>query len=223
MKNLSVKSFAILFFIAVFSIFGATVSYGQQISTAAPNAQPHVSSTIIRVGVALPKAQFSEGVDNAMMAAGIRDLVGQYLQGSNIEIVPLEARLASAVNGEAQEKDCDYILQMTVTQKKGGGMGMFKKLAPVLGSVAPVAGVTGSVAGHVAGSVAQSAIYSAAGMASNTKSKDQFTLEYNLTSAADGTAKAANSLKAKAASDGEDVLSPMIEKVAEAILTTTNK
>lgn len=223
MKNLSVKSFAFLAFTILFSIFGAIAAHGQQTS-AVPNAQPHVSSTLIRVGIALPKAQFAEGVDNQMMAAGVRDLVGQYLQGSNIELVPLEARLVSALNSEAQEKDCDYVLQMTVAQKKGGGgMSMFKKIAPVLGSVAPMAGVTGSVAGHVAGTVAQSAIYSAAGMAANTKSKDQFTLEYSLISAADGTAKAANSLKAKAGSDGEDVLSPMIEKLAEAILAATNK
>ena len=223
MKNLFVKSFAVSAFAVLFSIFAAVGAHGQQTS-ALPNAQPHVSSTIIRVGIALPKAQFSEGVDNQMMAAGVRDLVGQYLQGSNIELVPLEARLASALASEAQEKDCDYVLQIAVTQKKGSsGMSMFKKIAPVLGSVAPMAGVTGSVAGHVAGSVAQSAIYSAAGMASNTKSKDQFTLEYNLTLAADGAAKATNSLKAKAVSDGEDVLSPMIEKLAEAILTATNK
>jgi hypothetical protein len=223
MKNLSVKTLSVFTFAFLLSIFSATASFAQQPSVA-PDAQPqaNASPSFVRVGVALPKAQFSEGVDNAMMAAGVRDLVGQYLKGSNIEIVQLDARLASALGEEAKEKDCDYILQMAVTQKKSSsGFGMFKKVAPVLGSVTPIAGVSGNVAGQIAGSVAQTAIYTAANMSSATKSKDQFTLEYSLTSVETGAAKVSNSLKAKAQSDGEDVLSPMIEKVAESILTAT--
>lgn len=216
MKNLSIKSIG--FLTLVFAIFSATSLFAQDV-TQKPDAVPTVAQTV-RIGVPLPKGQFSEGVDGAMMSAGIRDLVSQYLQGSNIELVPLEAKLASALTDEAKEKGCNYVLNIAVAQKKGSsGLGMFKKIAPVIASATPLAGLGGSVVGQVAGSVAQGAIYSAANMSSNTKSKDTFTLEYSLTATENGTAKASDSLKAKANSDGEDVLSPMIEKVAEAILT----
>ena len=93
---------------------------------------------------------------------------------------------------------------------------MFKAIAPVLSSVVPMAGM-GGIAGQVAGSMAQTAIMSASQMSGTTKSKDQFTLEYSLNSV-DGAVKNANSFKAKAKSDGEDVISPMMEKIAEAII-----
>jgi len=218
MKNLSIRAIGLL--TLLFAIFSATSLFAQGVLQK-PEAAPEVAQTV-RIGVPLPKGQFSEGVDGAMMSAGIRDLVSQYLQGSNIELVPLEAKLASALADEAKEKDCNYILNIAVTQKKSsGGFGMFKKIAPVLASATPLAGVGGNIAGQVAGQVAQGAIYSAANMSSNTKSKDTFTLEYSLVSTEGGAAKVSNSLKAKANSDGEDVISPMIEKVAEAILTAT--
>lgn len=218
MKKLSLKAFGIFAF--VFAIVSSGSLYAQDVLQK-PNAAPETTPTV-RIGVPLPKGQFSEGVDGAMMAAGVRDLVGQYLQGANIELVPLEAKLASAITEEAKEKECAYILNIAVTQKKSsGGFGMFKKIAPVLASATPLAGIGGNVAGQVAGQVAQGALYSAANMSSNTKSKDAFTLEYALVPTAGGAAKLSNSLKAKANSDGEDVLSPMIEKLAEAILTAT--
>lgn len=218
MKNLSIRSIGFLVFL--FAMFSATSLFAQDVLQK-PAAAPETAQTV-RIGVPLPKGQFSEGVDGAMMSVGVRDLVSQYLQGSNIELVPLEAKLASALTEEAKEKGCNFILNIAVTQKKSsGGFGMFKKIAPVLASATPLAGVGGNVAGQVAGSVAQGAIYSAANMSSNTKSKDTFTLEYALVPTEGGAMKVSNSLKAKANSDGEDVLSPMIEKLAEAVLTAT--
>jgi hypothetical protein len=81
-----------------------------------------------------------------------------------------------------------------------------------------MAGVSGNAAGQVAGSVAQTAITSAANVSSNTKAKDTITLEYSLVSTEGGAVKNSDSMKAKAKSDGEDVLSPMFEKMAEAVL-----
>jgi len=189
------------------------VTFGQD-EPASPIAAPG----IVKVGLANPKANFSEGADNAQMAAGLRQVIGQYFQGSNVEIVQLEALLPKAAAAEAKEKGCAYILQVAVSQKKGGGgFGMFKMLAPVISNVVPMAGVAGGVAGQVAGSVASTAISSAANMSSTTKSKDQFTFEYSLVSTDSNAVKVGNSIKAKAKSDGEDVLSPMIEAMAEAV------
>ena len=58
-------------------------------------------------------------------------------------------------------------------------------------------------------------------MSASTKSKDQFIFDYSLISTADNSVKSTNSFKAKANSDGEDVLSPLVEKMAEAIVAAT--
>lgn len=218
------KSFAILGFIALLTIFStATVSLAQTAPAEPAKTEAPLpdNSVAVKIGIVMPKANFSaEGVDNAQIAASLREIIGGYFKGTGIEIVALEARLPQAFAEEAKEKGCFFVLQTSVTQKKGGGgFGSFKSIAPVLGSVAPMAGVTGSTAGVIVGSVTQTAIFTAANIASTTKAKDQFTFEYSLTSTDDGKVKTTNSLKAKAKSDGEDVLSPMLEKMAEAVLT----
>lgn len=212
MKNLSFNTIARIAFVAVLTVFSITFSFGQTTET---------NSNNVKVGIVMPKASFTtEGVDNNQMAIGIRDAVAGYFQGTNVEIVALEARIPQALANEAKEKGCAYILNVAVSQKKGGGgFGkMFSTVAPVLGSVVPMAGVAGGIAGQVAGSVAQTAIMSTAQMSGSTKAKDTITLEYSLNAAEGGAVKISNSAKAKAKSDGEDVLSPMMEKMAEAIL-----
>lgn len=211
MKKYIIKSFAIFGLLAFLSIF----SFGQE-TTQKPETENKAASTV-KIGIPLPKAVFPEGVDGAQAAAGIRELIGGYFKGTNVEIVALEARLPQAIIAEAQEKGCAFVLQTAVTQKKGGsGFAIFKSIAPALGNVVPMAGR----AGQVAGTVARTAIATAANMSANTRSKDQFTLEYSLFTAADNTVKAAETIKAKAKSDGDDVLSPMIEKMAEKVVAS---
>ncbi len=210
MKNLSFNTIAKFVIVAVFCLISISISNGQDTE----------NTNSVKIGIVMPKANFTtEGVDNNQMALGIREAVAGYFQGTEVEIVALEARIPQALIGEAKEKGCAYVLNVAVSQKKGGGgFGMFKSIAPVLSNVVPMAGVSGNVAGQVAGSVAQTAITSAAQMSSNTKAKDTITLEYSLVSTEGGAVKNSDSMKAKAKSDGEDVLSPMIEKMAEAVL-----
>lgn len=210
MKNSSFNSVAKIFLVAVFSLFSVIVTNGQTTENA--NA--------VKVGIVMPKANFTaEGVDNNQMALGIQQAVAGYFEGTEVQIVPLEARIPQALADEVKEKGVSYVLNVAVSQKKGGGgFGMFKTIAPVLSSVVPMAGVTGNIAGNIAGQVAQSAIVGAAQMSSNTKAKDTITLDYSLVAAEGGAVKNSNSFKAKAKSDGEDVLSPMLEKMTEAVL-----
>lgn len=214
MKNLSLNAIARIAFVAVLTVFSITLSFGQTTDA--------TSSNNVKVGIVMPKASFTtEGVDNSQMAAGIRSAVAGYFQGTNVEIVALEARIPQALASEAKEKGCAYILNVAVSQKKGGGGGfgkMFATVAPIVSSVVPMAGVAGGIAGSVASSVAQTAVMSAANMSGNTKAKDTITFEYSLNAVEGGAVKISNSAKAKAKSDGEDVLSPMMEKMAEAVL-----
>lgn len=211
MKNLSFNAVAKFIFVAVLTAFSVTFSFGQTTE----------NSTTVKVGIVMPKASFTtESVDNDQMAIGIRDAVAGYFQGTNVEIIPLEANLPQALSNEAKQKGCTYILNVAVSQKKGGGgFGkMFAAVAPIVSNVVPMAGMAGGIAGSVASSVAQTAVMSASQISSTTKSKDTITLEYSLMMTENGAVKNSNSIKAKAKSDGEDVLSPMMEKMAEAIL-----
>ena len=177
---------------------------------------------MVRIGIAGVKTgAVGEGINAAELAGAIQNTLGQYLKGTKVELVPIEAKLASAIEAEAEEKDCDYVLFATVSHKKGGGgFGMFSKMAPVLGNVVPMAGM-GSTAGAVAGQVASTAIYTAAGAAGNIKPKDELTLDIKLQN---GAAQAlVKQFKTKAKSAGEDIISPIVEQAAAAIVETVGK
>ena len=175
---------------------------------------------IVRIGLANVKTgAVGSGVNASQLAAAVQNALPQYLKGTKVEIVPLEARLASAIEAEAREKGCDFMLYATVSHKKGGGgFGMLKKIAPVLGSVVPVVGIVG-VGGMIAGQAASTAINTAA--SSGVKAKDEITLDIVLKN---GEAVAlTKQFKTKAKSAGEDIISPLLEQAAQAIVDTVGK
>jgi hypothetical protein len=178
----------------------------------------------IRVGVVMSKAQMSDGVSITDSAVAVRNTFIGYINGPSIEVVALSARLPEQALEEARQSQCDYILFSSLTQKKGGG-GMFGKVlgnvAGAAGSVIPYGGGAGEVAARTA---ATTAIYTTAAIAGSIKAKDEVTLEYKLQSTApDARQVLANTSKAKAKSDGEDIITPLIEKAAQAIVTTVRK
>ena len=175
---------------------------------------------VVRIGLAGVKTgAVGEGINAVELAGAIQNTLVQYLKGTKIEIVPIEAKLASAIDAEAKEKACDFILYATVSHKKGGGgFGMFKKIAPVLGSVIPMAGM-GSMVGIVAGSVASTAINTAA--TANVKPKDELTLDISLKNGSE--VALTKQFKTKAKSAGEDVVSLIVEQAAIALVETVGK
>jgi hypothetical protein len=184
------------------------------------NAQTASSSTKkIRLGLTTVKTTaVGEGIDARQFGAAIQNSLGEYLKSPNVELVPIEAKLQSAIDAEAKEKAVDYLISATVLHKKGGGFGMFKSIAPVLGQVAPVAGMGGSVAGAVAGQVAATAIMTAAAMSQNVKAKDSVELNVSMQKTGDKSNFLTKHLKGKAKSDGEDIITPLIEQTAQAII-----
>ena len=69
---------------------------------------------------------------------------------------------------------------------------------------------------------ASAAASAARAMATNTKSKDELTLDYRLETP-DGAVVIKNSAKAKASSDGQDLLTPLVERAAEEVVTAAMK
>lgn len=177
----------------------------------------------IRVGVSVKTTAVGEGITANDLSAAIQNTLGTYLKGTKIEIVPLEAKLAAALTGEAKEKECDFVLYATAAHKKGGGGGF--GFGKVLGQVVGQTGIghTGSVAGNIAGQVATTAIVTATSMSGNVKSKDELTLDLKLQSPADNSSPLAKQFKAKAKSDGDDIISAVVEQAAQAILDAIGK
>jgi len=116
------------------------------------------------------------------------------------------------------------MLSVSMTVKKGGGGSMFgRTIGNIAGSAAGVI-PGGSTAGSAAARSATIAgVYTAATVAGNIKAKDELTLEYRVDRTDSPNTVLADTAKAKAKSDGEDILTPQVEKAAQAILAAVRK
>jgi hypothetical protein len=71
--------------------------------------------------------------------------------------------------------------------------------------------------------VPQQAMSQLAGFNGQIKSKDDVTVQYQLVPAGQTSPRLQNSLDAKAKSNGEDVLAPLLQQAATAVLTEVSK
>jgi uncharacterized protein YcfJ len=191
-------------------------------NTAASNASPKKAG-VIRIGLILPKVQMSAG-DSVQAAEAVRSNFASYLKTQTVEVVPLSARLSPAAIEEARQSECDYVLHVSMSVKKGGGGSMFGR---AIGNIA------GSAAGHIPGggsastgaarSAAIGGVYTTATIVSSIKAKDEVTLEYKLEPTNQSNKGLANNAKAKASRDGEDVLTALIEKAAGEVVATVSQ
>jgi len=161
----------------------------------------------------------------ATAASAVREAFTSFLAGPSIGVTPLNAKLQSQAREEARQASCRYLLLTTMKHEQKHGTGLMRRMA---GSAAQqgvwAAGVS---AGSVAGRVAAGAAYGAAGTAAydyatSVHTKDEMTLQYRLENAS-GAVLAEHSDKRKASSDGEDLLGPLAQQQAEAIVTAVGK
>ena len=169
------------------------------------------------VAISLPSLRGAEG-DTTELATALRDMATSYLTGPSVRVVNLDARLPQPALDEARQKSCGTLLTLILTRKRSGGGGFGR----VLGSAA------GAAAWHVpysgaASAAARSAAAAAADLASNTRAKDEWSLEYRLVSTEGTRALASGNDKKKADSDGEDVVTPLVEKMAGDVYTAITK
>jgi hypothetical protein len=202
---------------------------------AAPAAAGPKKANTLRIGVAPSQAQMGQGSSaQGDYGTPIRNSIVLLMSGPAVEIVPLDAHLAMQVNAEAKEKQCDYVLFSNVTVKHGSGgsgFGKFMKMAAPAASVLPMAGAGRMMAGQAAGyaamaaaqSVQEQAVSQLAGFNGQIKSKDDVTVGYRLMATGQDKPRLENQLNAKATTDGEDVLTPLILKAADTILTEVAK
>ena len=179
---------------------------------------------VIRIGLAGVKtAAVGEGIAAADLASATQNSLLSYLKVPNVEVVVIEAKLPSAIDAEAKEKNCDYLIYATVSHKKGGGGGFGGMFGQTLGMAVSRVGMggLGNTAANIAGQVATQAIVTATSMSANVKSKDEITLDLKLQK--DGTAVVAKQFKAKAKSNGDDIISQIVEQAAQEIVTAIGK
>jgi hypothetical protein len=188
--------------------------------TPAAVQMPAKRSGTVRIGLVQPKLDLGPATANS--AEALRSLLGQYLVGPNIEVVPLSAMLPIQAEAEAKQKDCDYILYASLSQKKSGGLGFLKSAQSMTGMV-PVIGMAGRTSAIVGQAAAHAALSTAGQLAAGVKAKNEVTFEYRLVAPGSPSPLLADIEKSKAQSDGQDVITPMVEQAATAIVGTLAK
>ena len=199
--------------LALCSALDAHVRAGSQQSPGSPT--PSSSPTSKCIALPLPSLRGAEG-SSTELATALRDLVSTFLTGPSLRTISLDARLTEQAIEEARQKTCDSLLTITLTRKRSSGGGFGRVLGDAAGAAAwhmpygAMATAARSVA--IAGSTAVSS------MASNTRAKDELQLEYRLLSGT-GTQPVLRDGKdsAKAKADGEDLLTPLVERMATVI------
>lgn len=210
---------------------GAPVAAPQVLGPKAPGK--------IRIGVAPPDAQLGQGNNaGADYSTPIRNAEVALMSGPAVEIAALDSHIPLQLQAEAQQKQCDYILfsGVTVKHSSGGGFGRFMKLGSTAASLTPMGamakGMGGAVAAQTAASLAasqmaqqaqQQAISQLAGFNGQIKSKDDVTVQYQLVVTGQTAPVLQNTLQGKAKSDGEDVLTPLLQQAANVVLTQVSQ
>jgi hypothetical protein len=209
---------------------GAPIAVPQALGPKAPGK--------IRIGVAPPEAQVGQGSQaQADYSTPIRNAMILLMNGPAVEIAALDSRIAMQLQAEAQQKQCDYILMSSVAVKhpQSGGFGKFMKMGGTMAQMTPMGAMAHGMGGAMAASAASAAASAAAqaaqqqamnqvmsqlsGFNGQIKQKDDVTVQYQLTQTGQGAPLLQNSLQGKAKSDGEDVLTPLLQQTANTVLT----
>lgn len=191
-----------------------------------------------KVCIVVPDAQLGQGTSASVDPAGpVVSTMVAYLAGPAADVEVLQARVAVQFNVEATQKNCGFVLDSSVVHKKGGkGMSGLIAAAPALMSAVPfLGGSSGGLESYAMTQAASAAMQGAAaadaqqaqqeamaamsGVAqSNIKKGDQITLTYRLLKPGDSDPVIGGELQAKADAAGQDILSPLIEKMAGDVL-----
>ena len=182
-----------------------------------PAAHPMTDTT--RVCLAPSSVQMVAGNSDAAIDA-VRGTFTSFLTGPSLAAKPLTSRLPSQVREEAKAADCPYLLLTTFKQERTGGHAVFGRAAAgaVQEGAWNVLVSTRSTPTKAAAGAALSGAAATREVVSSFRAKDELTLGWRL-EAQDGRVLVAKSEKRKASSDGEDVLTPLVEHASESIVT----
>lgn len=179
---------------------------------------------VIRIGLASVKTgAVGDGIAAVDLAAAVQNSLIEYLKAPNIEVVTIDSKLAASIDAEAKERECDLVLFIIASHKKGGGGfgGMFgSALGAAIGRTG--IGATGSTVGNIAGQIATQSIVTATSLSANIKAKDELTLDVKLNRTS-GESALIRTIKVKAKGNGDDIIGSAVEQAAEAVVAAVRK
>ena len=190
------------------------------VATTAATTQPTTTANqlgpkragVIRLGVtAVKTGNVAEGMNAAELAAAVRNTLLQNLKSGNVEVVPIDPTGGAAIQAEAQQKECDYVVYTNVSHKKGGG-----GFGSVFGSAAAQIGSSVGYPTSTAAVVATNTV-AAATVAEKIKNKDELTMDIRLERPRSTTPSFAQTYKGKAKSAGEDIITPLVQQASTQI------
>jgi hypothetical protein len=164
--------------------------------------------------------------NSAAAVDAVRESFASFLTGPSLRSEALKARLESQAREEAKQADCPFVLLTTLklVSKRSGGSTLGQIAAGAARQGAWEAGArSGNGAGRIAGSAAYGGLSQAVyGYAATIRNKDELTLGWRL-EAADGAVLVEEREKRNAKSDGEDLLTPVVQRAAEQIVAAAAK
>ncbi len=174
------------------------------------------------IAMVLPSAT-GVGGDATAFAGSLRELFNSYLTGPSVRTINIEARLSSQAVEEARQKGCSHVLLTTIAMKRNDGSGWGKALGRAAGTAAWHVPYAGGATGAAARGAAIAGAEAISAVAYDTRAKDEASLEYRIGTVDTVLRAPVKTSKAKAKRDGEDVLTPLVEKAAESIVTVVTR
>lgn len=190
---------------------------------ASTSAATSATRTSAPICLAPASAQFPS-TDATVASATVTELFKSYLTGPSLSVVPLTARLASQAREEARGAHCKFVLFVTARAERHKSDGALARVAgqAAQGAAWGASFEAGTAAKRVASMSAVSAARAATDIAATTKTHDELELSYKLESETGAVLKEGKA-KQKAKSDGEDLLTPLVEHAAEEIAAIVAK
>lgn len=186
---------------------------------ATPTAVGPKKAGVIRVGLfAVKTSSVAENMSATDLAQAVQNSLTQALKTRNVEVVAIEAQYSPAAETEAQKKECDYVVYVNASHKKGGGGGFGSVFGSAASVVSSGVGYGGSTAAATAASVATNVV-----VAEKIKAKDELTLDVRLQAPTANTPALIKQFRGKAKSGGEDIITPAVEQAAQGIVDAATK
>ena len=172
----------------------------------------------IRVGVAPVAAPMTAETSGANFSEPLRGLLMSQLTGA-VEVMPLSGIALGQVEADAQLKECDYVLYTAITrQAKSSGKAGFVRGASQMTQVIPLVGPRRGM-GVAMTSVTAGTVLSGAGEAARVvRARDEISLAYRLIPVQTAGSVLGDALHVRANEDGQDVITPLVEQEAAAVL-----
>ena len=154
------------------------------------------------------------------MNEAVRQLLMSYLNGPIAEAIPLDGRVPVQAELEAKQKECDFVFYSAVGRRqRSSGFAKFMRTAtPMVGMIPGGAATTTAAGAAGAATTTDRVLKTATDLSGNIKARDEISVEFKLTAQGNATPKLANVMKAKAKTDGEQVISTLLAEAANAVL-----